>query len=566
MANATGVDEALAAGDAALARGAWDDARASFEEVVRTTEGDVAHATAEALEGLSWAAWWLEDVEACLDARERAYLAYRDRGEVRGAARMALWLSDDHMEFRGAGAVAGGWLARARRLLDDLEPCPEHGWLDLFAAHETLERHDHVAARRLAGQARGLGRQLAQLDLEMFGLATEGVAMVAAGEVDAGLQALDEAATAALAGEYDNLVPAAWTCCLVMATCEQVRDYDRAGQWCQQIEAFGRRLDARFLRGVCRAHYGVIQTWLGDWEAAERELVAAVDTLTINRPAWLADATVRLGHLRRRQGRWTEAEALFDQAAGHPLALPGRAAVHLDRGDADTARDLLQRALRVLPPEHRPARADALELLVQARVALDDVAGAVADLEELRSVAAAVRTDALSAAVALAEGVVAAAGGGHRRARDHLADAVDRFVRCGAPVELARSRVELGCSLAALGRTAEAQREVRLALEGLEDLDAVVERDRARALLERLEGSGPARTGGLDTDEEHQVLTPRQVEVLRLVAEGLSDQQIAERLVLSPHTVHRHVANIYVRLGCSSRPAAVAEATRLELL
>lgn len=86
-------------------------------------------ATAEALEGLSWAAWWLNDPEATFAARERAYTLYRAAEDRRGAARMATWLGTDHVDFRGELAVAQGWLARARRLLEGLEPGPEHGWL-----------------------------------------------------------------------------------------------------------------------------------------------------------------------------------------------------------------------------------------------------------------------------------------------------------------------------------------------------------------------------------------------------------------------------------------------------
>jgi LuxR family transcriptional regulator, maltose regulon positive regulatory protein len=562
MVDPSGADDGLTLGRAALTRGAWGVAREYFELELRDHGTPTPPEGAEVLEGLSWAAWWLDDGDACLDARERAYRAYRDDGDARGAARMALWLSDDHVEFRGATAVAGGWRARAARLLDELEPAPEHGWLSLFEAHEALGREEPTEAHKLAERVREIGRRQAQVDLEVFGLATEGVALVALGDLVAGLRALDEAAAAALAGEYDHLVAAAWTCCLVMATCEQVRDYDRAAQWCRQIEEFARRLDAGFLRGVCRAHYGVVQVWRGDWDVAERELLAAVDGPAATRPAWRADAVVRLAHLRRRQGRWAEAEHLFDEVADHPLALPGRAAVDLAQGNAEHARDLLERALRRCRPEHRAARADALELLVRTHIARDDVPAATAALEELRLVAADVPTDAMVAALQIAEGMIAAAVGDQQRACHHLEDAVERLARCGARVEAAQARLHLGRSLAALGRTDAAQREARLALAGLHGTHAQVERADALALADRL---ATQRDGG-SAERSASILTRRQVEVLRLVADGMSDRSIAERLVVSPHTVHRHVANIYGRLGCSSRSAAVAQATRLGLL
>jgi LuxR family transcriptional regulator, maltose regulon positive regulatory protein len=540
--------EQLAAGRAALGRGAWDEARSRLEDALAAGAGPEAH------EALSWAAWWLEDVETCLEARERAYLGYRERGDRRAAARMALWLGDDHAEFRGAHAVAAGWQARAARLLETVAACPEHGWLAVFEAHTALDRRDLEEAERLAGQAREAGQRHGAVDLEMFALATLGVVRVGQGRVAEGLGHLDEAAAAALAGEYEQLAPAAWACCLVMATCEQVRDYDRAAQWCAQIEAFSERLGATFLRGVCRTHYGALRAWQGDWDTAQRELETALDTLGDERASWRADALVRLGELRRRQGRTDEAVTLFEQAGGHPLALRGLAAVHLDRGEPGPARDLLERALRRVPTG-AVARADALELLVRALVEVGEHDLAAHHLDELRAIAAAVDTGPLWAAVDLAEGRRAMAAGEHERARAHLEDAVDRLTRGGAPLEAATARVALARTLQELGRHQAARREADLALQALGPHDTP---DRAAAT--RLRAALDA-DGGTD-----RPLTPRQVEVLRLVARGLSDQQIADALVLSPHTVHRHLANIYVRLGCSTRAEAVASSGRLGLL
>ena len=95
-------DEAVAAGRVALSQGAWSIARARFEAALEETE------TPQAYDGLSWATWWLEEVPACLNAREQAYLLYRRAGGEQGAARMALWLGDDHNEFHGGAAVAEG--------------------------------------------------------------------------------------------------------------------------------------------------------------------------------------------------------------------------------------------------------------------------------------------------------------------------------------------------------------------------------------------------------------------------------------------------------------------------
>ncbi len=545
-------DEHLAAGRDALARGAWQEAHDRLKEAVSLGAG------ADALEELSWAAWWLEDVPGCLDARERAYHGYREQGDRRSAARMALWLGDDHASFRGAHAVADGWFARARRLLQEVEPCAEHGWLAVFDAHTALGAADLGTASTLAREAQEHGRRHGAVALEMFAVATEGVVRVEQGDIVEGLRCLDEAVTAALSGEYEQLAPAAWAACLLLSTCEQLRDYDRAGQWCRQVEAFSERMDARFLRGVCRSHYGVVRAWQGDWDEAERELVGALTSLGTEHPSWRADALTRLGEFRRRQGRWDEAEALFEQAG--PPGLRGLAAVRLDTGRPSEALELLERARRHTATTDGVAGADVLEAMVRTLIALEEQETAAATLSELRVIAEAAKTDALWAAVHRCEGALAFVTGAPEHACEHLEQAADRLRRSGAQVEAASARTDLAEILADLGRHDAARREARLALAGLTETDAEVERTRAQALLERLGSPDGASTDGDPS------LTSRQVEVLALIARGRSDRQIAEQLVLSPHTVHRHVANIYARLGCSSRAEAVARATRAGLL
>lgn len=554
MHEASPVEDASASGWTALARGEWAHARDAFENAL-------AHGEApEALEGLSWAAWWLEDIDACLDARERAYHAHRRADDGRGAARMALWLADDHQWFRGAAAVADGWFRRATRLLDELEPCPEHGWLMVFDAHAALDRGDLDEARALAARAQESGRTHGAVDLEMFAVATDGVAQIEQGAVADGLRCLDEAVAAALAGEFENLAPAAWACCLLLAACERVRDYARGAQWCQKVEEFSRRMDAQFVLGVCRAHYGAILGWHGSWADAEAQLVTALAQLTGEQRTWRTEALVRFAELRRRQGHLEEAAARFEEALPHPLAHRGLAAISLDRGEPVAARDLLERALRRIPPTHSTHRADVLELLVRVHAVRGDPDAAADCLAELRAVAAAVDTEPLRAAVSVAEGLLAAAVDDHERACDHFEDAVDAFARCRAPLEVAYARLDLAGALRALGRVSAAKREGELAQASLEELGAAIGADRARALLAELSAESTAGGGAGGP------LTARQVDVIRLVAEGLSDAAIAERLTLSEHTVHRHVANIYTRLGCSSRAAAVAIAGRLGLL
>ena len=549
-------DERVREGNAALARGAWAEARAIFEQELEARE------TVDALEGLSWAAWWVEDVAACLDARERAYRLSRKEGDMPRAAMLALWVADDYLILRGERAIANGWFQRAGRILEGLDTCAEHGWLDALLGYVATVDGDPTKAKVLAARARELGRDLAVVSLEMFALAVEGLALVNEGEVADGMRCLDEATAAALAGEFEEIVPAGWTFCFLLNACERVRDYERAAEWCRKVEEFTRRRQANFVTLACRAHYGAVLTWHGRWPEAERSLTEAIERFAPERPSWGGLAIVRLADLRRRQGRFAEAEELLERAPGNALAPVVMAELALDLGDAPAAVDLLEPVLRRVPAVNGTLRAAPLEVMVIAKVATGDTEAAASHITELRSITDALGTRPLRASLSLAEGLVAAAAGDHDTARESLEDALELFAASGASFELARARLELARILVSLGRDDAAVREATLALTHLEETGAVAEAARARNLLRSL-GAPPRPTRGARRD---QLLTPREIEILRLVSEGLTDAQIAARLVLSKHTVHRHVQNAYTRLDCSSRAAAVAKANRLNLL
>jgi LuxR family maltose regulon positive regulatory protein len=549
-------DERVREGKAALARGAWAEARAIFDQELEARE------TVDALEGLSWAAWWVEDVRACLEARERAYRLSRREGDFRRAAWFAIWVADDYLILRGQRAIANGWFQRAARILEGLDTCPEHGWLDALLGYVATVDGDPTNAKVLAARARELGRELGVVSLEMFALSVEGLAMVNEGRVEDGMRCLDEATASALAGEYEEIVPAGWTFCFLLNACERVRDYERAAEWCSKVEEFSHTMHTNFVTLACRAHYGVVLTWDGRWHEAEQSLTEATERLAPERPSWSGLAIVRLADLRRRQGRFVEAEELLEQRPGNPLAPLVMAELALDRGDAHAAVHVLEPVLRRVPAENRTLRAAPVELMVRAKVATGEVKGAARHLTELESITNAIGTRPLRASLSLAEGLVAAAAGDSDTAREKLEDAVELLAASGASFELARARLELAQVVASLGRPDAAVREARLALTRLEEIGATAEAARARDLLRSL-GVQPKAARSSRRD---RVLTPREVEILRLVSEGLTDAEIAARLVLSKHTVHRHLQNAYARLGCSSRAAAVAKANRLNLL
>lgn len=540
-------------GRLALARGAFEEARTCFEAAV------AEEATARALEGLSWAAWWLNDAPAMFDSRERSYRRYRQAGDRLGAARMAMWLGTDHADFRGELAVAAGWLARARRLLEGLEPGAEHGWLWVHEAEKLLYAHDTAGARALGAAAADLGRQLGLTDLEMMGLATEGLALVTEGAVREGLRRIDEAAAEALAEEFDDLFPPVWCCCYQIFACERLRDLDRAAQWCRRFEEWSERMRVPFANRLCRAHYAGILVRRGSWQSAEAELRECAEVLGEIRPPFSAEATVRLGELRRRQGRLDDALEIFGGVAEHPLALLGMGEVLLDRGDAAGARDRAEEYLRAIPREALALRIPGLELLVRATELPAGEAAAVAALEELEAAASALASDPVRASANLAAGKLASAQGQREQARKAFEDALRFFQRSGTPFEVACVRLELAAVLEALGRHDPARLEIETALDAFQRLGATGHAKRAETILGRMRAkneSARTATGPLGT------LSHRELEVLALLAEGLSNPEIAERLVISEHTVHRHVANILRKLGLSSRTAAAALAGR----
>ena len=537
---------------AELRAGHWNAARSAFERALEAAE------TPEAWEGLSWAAWWLDDADIVFDARARAYRLYRRRGDAASAARMATWLASDELDFRGAASVASGWLGRARRLLEPLEPGPDHGWL---AFHEGYIAHadgDTAKARRLASEAAELGREFGVADLEMLGLALEGGALVACAEVEQGMRCLDEATATALEGEATIPISTAWTCCFLVSACTAVLDFKRAHEWCDRIAEFAQRYGSRYMLGFCRAEYGAVALWRGRWDDAEALLEASIEDFSRSRPAWVGAPMVALAELRRRQGRAAEAVRLLDQAGPGSSAQLCRARLALDRDGMLEAIELTERLLRQLPAHRKLDRVPALELLVRARISRGELDRARLALDELRAIERQVGTEPLRACGELADGMLAAGGGDHERARASLEDAVDRFEANGGSHRAAEARIELAASLVALGRREEAEREASAAHGRLRELGARVEAERASRLVEAC----ASRAGGLPFPE----LTPREREVLSLLAEGLTNRQIAERLVVSEHTVHRHVTNMLRKLELPSRTAAAALAARSGLL
>jgi len=544
----------LEAGRRALSEGRFDEARRRLEAALDEEE------TPEAHEGLGWAAIWRDEVDRALGCFEDAHRLYLERDDRRDAGRVALWLAYTHGYIRGQPAIAGGWGERATRLLEGLPPGPEHVWLAIATA--AARGGDAEQQRRLACEAAEIARGLARPDLEAMGLASEGLCLVAEGKVGEGMRLLDEAAAAAIASHSDDFAAVGHACCAMLAACELAGDLERASEWCERTTEYASRYGFRPLHATCRTSYAGVLIWCGRWEEAEAELLRADSEFAVVRPAARGQAIARLADLRRRQGRFAEASELFAQVEGSRPALLGFGALALARGEAERARDLAERYLRQLAASDRAARAAGLGLLVRASVACCELDKLEDALGELRSIAAVAPTEPLQALAASAAGTIASARGDPDGARQQFEDAVDLFSRCSAPFEAARARLDLARALRDCGRPAAAAEEAQAAGEAFGRLGAAGDLELTARFLAALDDTQAEGVAVAQTTE----LTARELEVLALIAAGLSSREVAARLVISEHTVHRHVTNLYGKLGVSSRAAAVAHALRHRLV
>jgi LuxR family maltose regulon positive regulatory protein len=543
----------LASAQERLARGDWQRARKAFETVRGLAEGP------EVLEGLGTAVWWLDDAEAVFEARARAYQLYRRRGDRRGAARVAMAIAMDSFHFRGQISVAKGWQRRAAGLLEGLPAVPEHAWLRVWDCELSLATgQDAARAREGAAAAVAIARALGDTDAEMMALSLEGLALVTQGAIEDGMRRLDEATTAALSGEMTNPLAIGVSCCHLVTACEIVRDFGRAAEWCERVREFSARVSWSVLASVCRTQHAGILMWGGAWSDAEAELEQAIRHLAGARPSMQEEPLVRLAELRRRQGRLEEAEALLERVEWHPQGPLVRAAIALDRGKAESAADHACRFLEQAAPANKTDRALASELLLRAQLALGRTPNTHA-LEDIQELAGGIGTDPLRASARIAEGLFATASGQHERARAAFEDAIGLLARAGARYETARARVDLARSLFALERAEAARAELERASRTFEELGAAWDARSVCALIDELFGESKpaaerAKPGGLSA---------REMEVLRLMAEGLSNPHIAKRLVVSEFTVKRHVANILTKLDLPTRAAAAAYAARV---
>lgn len=525
------------------AREAWasHDWQRCFDLLVDTPAGigDPGE-EAERLELLADAAWWLGRLDACIDARERAYRRYDELGAHRRAGQCAVWLYEHHC-FRANRAIAGGWLRRARRALDTDPECPEFGALVLREAEVAHGSGALEDAAELAERGVALGRRLRCADLEAEALQALGRIRIDQGQPREGLALLDEAMLFVLDGGLSPYSTGKVYCSLISA-CEELSDHGRAAEWTAATARWAERHPFAVFPGLCRVHHATALQWQGDWAGAVREATRACEELSgINLPN-AAAAWAEIGDIRRRLGDLEGAATAFAHA-DHLCAQPraGLALLRLAEGNLGAATSIIGHALEGAG-WNRLARAKALPARAQIAIAGGDLDLAEAAAAELEAIAAAFESPGLRAAAASTRGRVQLATGS-ADACATLRSAVARWSELGVPYEVATARMLLGQACHTSDDEAGAAAAFAAARALFDDLGVRLDADVPGAAA-----SPPLPCG----------LSEREAEVLRLVGAGHTNKEIAAALQLSDKTIARHLANIFTKIGVSTRAAATA--------
>jgi ATP/maltotriose-dependent transcriptional regulator MalT len=532
----------LTQGQSALKRGDWESARHCFTEVLQSSRDPIAH------DGLGIALWWLNEIEASHRHRAEAFVGFKQQGELRRAGRIAAWLAREQLFFQNNSGAMQGWFARAERVLADTPPCPEKAWVALYRASLLATPHELASCN---AEIIENAHRTNESDLEALALAFRGIALVGLTEVSAGVAALDEAMTMATGGEVSDLMVVSEIFCLMLSACEQLGDTVRSEQWYRAADLFARRYQCAFLSAYCRTAYGSLLTASGQWAAAEETLQAAIALFHRGHQGLKVHALLKLAQLRLLQGKLEEAELLLRGYEDYHAALFPLAQLYWAQQNPALAQATLERAL---PPTPTPTldRLPLLFFMIDILLERGDVATAQQYGQQAVALVAPTNSDLLWAQVELAQGRIERAMGG-AGAQVRFQAALQRLQSLEQSLVAGRTRLEMARLLQQSDRVG-AIAWARAALATFERIGATHESNEVGALLRTLGIQPRPKTRSLE------ILTEREKEVFALLKQGLSNREIAHRLVISPKTVEHHVGQILSKLGLNNRAEVAAYA------
>ncbi len=495
------------------------------------------------LERAADAAWWVGELDEALALRQRAHSGYSAAGDGPSAASVAVRLCFEHFD-RGEPSIGMGWLKRAERDLQDVAPCVQHGYVSMAQGYVALEMGEHETALRLAESATEIGQRFGDPDLTAMSIHAQGRITIGGGQIGAGLALLDEAMISVIAGELGSHFTGV-IYCSVLEACLGLSDVGRAGEWSDAAVAWCSTMppDAPFT-ALCRINRAEVAGLRGAWLEAETEASMVAEGVVYD-PMIAGRALYEAGEIRRRIGNLEGARECFDRAREIGFdPQPGLALLRVTQGKADAALHALRVSLE--------AGTDGIARRARLLAAQVDIASSMSDLDvarqavsELEAIAAEAKVPALDAAAAAARGTLRLVEGDVQGAIERLRHACTVWQELRLPYEAALARKAYGLALRAAGDDDDAAMELRAALSAFERLGAVPDATTVRELL-------------ANPSDLPRGLTAREAEVLRLVATGRTNRDIAVELVISEHTVARHLQNIFAKLDVSSRAAATA--------